>query len=107
MGNFKVECDFILKEIKNKVKDIEIWSNVKRKKGKYTIMTINTARNMLPLLAEKDFMTGRHILLILDEVHNYGSPANSHIFDFIGKGNTVVFRSSACRTGNYFDVIFV
>ena len=69
--------------LKNKVKDIEIWSNVKRKKGKYTIMTINTARNMLPLLAEKDFMTGRHILLILDEVHHYGSPANSHIFDFI------------------------
>lgn len=68
---------------KNQVKDIEIWSNVKRKKGKYTIMTINTAREMLPLLAEKDFIAKRHILLILDEVHHYGSPANSHVFDFI------------------------
>ena len=69
--------------LKNKVNDIEIWSNAKRKKGKYTIMTINTARNILPLLAEKDFINKRHILLILDEVHHYGSPANSHIFDFI------------------------
>ena len=57
--------------LKNKVKDIEIWSNATRKKGKYTIMTINTARNILPLLAEKDFINKRHILLILDEFHHY------------------------------------
>ena len=69
--------------IKNGVKDIEIWSNAKKKKGKYTIMTINTARNILPLLVEKDFINMKHILLILDEVHHYGSPANSHLFDFI------------------------
>ena len=68
---------------KNKVKDIEIWSSVRRKKGKYTILTINTARDVLPLLVEKDFMEKRHVLLILDEVHHYGSPANSHIFDFM------------------------
>lgn len=68
--------------IKSGIKDIGIWSNIKRKKGKYTIMTINTARDVLPLLIEKDFKAKNHVLLILDEVHHYGSPANSHIFDF-------------------------
>ena len=68
---------------RNGAKDIEIWSNVKSKKGKYTIMTINTARDMLPLLVEKDFKANKAVLLILDEVHHYGSPANSHVFDFL------------------------
>lgn len=47
-----------------------------------SIYTINRARDTLPLLIEKDMKDKRHVLLILDEFHHYGSEANRHLFDF-------------------------
>ena len=46
------------------------------------IYTINRARDRVPLLIENDMKEKRHILLILDEFHHYGSEANYHLFDF-------------------------
>lgn len=46
------------------------------------IYTINRARDRVPLLIEKDMKEKRHVLLILDEFHHYGSDANYHLFDF-------------------------
>ncbi len=46
------------------------------------IYTINRARDTVPLLIEKDMKEKRHVLLILDEFHHYGSEANYHLFDF-------------------------
>lgn len=47
-----------------------------------SIFTINRARDVLPILIEEDMKSGRNVLLILDEFHHYGSPANYHLFDF-------------------------
>ena len=46
------------------------------------IYIVNSARQALPLHVRRDFALGRHVLLICDECHHYGSPQNRHIFDF-------------------------
>jgi superfamily II DNA or RNA helicase len=48
-----------------------------------SIFTINRARDKLPLLIEQDMKENKKVLLILDEFHHYGSPANYHLFDFM------------------------
>lgn len=53
------------------------------KKSKVLVMTINSAREILSILAEDEMKNLTPFLLILDEFHHYGSPANYHLFDFL------------------------
>lgn len=54
-----------------------------KEKARVIIMTINSAREVLPILAEDELKHLTPFLLILDEFHHYGSPANYHLFDFL------------------------
>ena len=64
--------------------DIGIYSGVHKDPPgrKYMIYVVNSARYALARHLLADYCQGSTILLVADECHHYGSPENSHIFDF-------------------------
>lgn len=65
-------------------------------KPQFEILTINTAREVLPLIIDKNMQENKKVLLILDEFHHYGSQVNNHLFDFL--------ESENFRKENYFTL---
>lgn len=55
---------------------------------KFMIYVVDSARNILKKHLQADELLGNSILLIADECHRYGSPANSKIFDYMRDQST-------------------
>ena len=86
--------------------DIGIYSGAHKDSPdrKYMIYVVNSARYTLARHLLADYRHGSTILLIADECHHYGSPENSHIFDFTKKfaaPATAVAAATAADTGAF------
>lgn len=58
------------------------FSGDKKRKEQLTVMVINTARNYLPKIVEKELKKEKNCLIIADECHHYTASVNEHVFDY-------------------------